>query len=252
MLLRQPNCRSSKTPSEDLEPTYKAAFREGGERLRTLMKYPCLILDHDDTVVNSTATIHYPAFVAYMKDVRPHINLTLEEYFALNFDPGVVPLFRDICGLSPEEMKAEEMFWASYVKDHIPRAYDGIREILEKHKENGGLFCVISHSYSYYIERDYEHNGLPKPDLIYGWDLEPSLRKPNPYAVHEIARTFSLSPEEMLVIDDLKPGYEMARAAGVPFAAAGWANDIPEIENFMRQNCDFYFKEVKDLVAFLC
>ena len=30
----------------------------------------------------------------------------LEEYFALNFDPGVIPLFRDICGLSPEEMLA--------------------------------------------------------------------------------------------------------------------------------------------------
>ena len=27
------------------------------------MRYQCLVLDHDDTVVNSTATINYPAFV---------------------------------------------------------------------------------------------------------------------------------------------------------------------------------------------
>ena len=40
---------------------------------------------------------------------------------------------------------------------------------------------------------------------------------------------------------------DMARAAGVPFAAAGWANDIPEIEQFMRKNCDFYCKTVADL-----
>ena len=27
------------------------------------MRYPCLVLDHDDTTVNSTATIHYGAFI---------------------------------------------------------------------------------------------------------------------------------------------------------------------------------------------
>ena len=46
------------------------------------------------------------------------------------------------------------------------------------------------------------------------------------------------------MLDHLKPGYDMARACGVPFAAAGWANDIPEIERFMRRNCDRYFKTV--------
>ena len=39
----------------------------------------------------------------------------------------------------------------------------------------------------------------------------------------------------------------MARGAGVDFAAAGWAYDIPEIENYMRQNCDFYLKKVDEL-----
>ena len=28
------------------------------------MKYRCLIVDHDDTVVNSTATVHFPCFRA--------------------------------------------------------------------------------------------------------------------------------------------------------------------------------------------
>ena len=52
-------------------------------------------------------------------------------------------------------------------------------------------------------------------------------------------------------MDDLKPGHDMARAAGVPFAAAGWANDIPEIEQFMRKNCDHYCKQVSDLARLL-
>ena len=32
------------------------------------MRYKCLVLDHDDTVVNSTATIHFPSFVDYLKE----------------------------------------------------------------------------------------------------------------------------------------------------------------------------------------
>ena len=48
-----------------------------------------------------------------------------------------------------------------------------------------------------------------------------------------------------------KPGFDMARGAGVDFAAAGWAYDIPEIEEFMRKNCDFYLKSVNDLRALL-
>ena len=53
------------------------------------------------------------------------------------------------------------------------------------------------------------------------------------------------------MVDDLKPGYDMARAAGVDFAAAGWAYDVPEIEAFMRKNCDFYFKTVQEFGTFL-
>jgi len=52
-------------------------------------------------------------------------------------------------------------------------------------------------------------------------------------------------------VDDLKPGYDMASAAGVPFAAVGWANDVPTIEEFMRRNCKRYFKTVEELAAFL-
>ena len=215
------------------------------------MKYRCLVLDHDDTVVNSTATIHYPAYVAYINQHKPGPLLTLEEYFSYNFDPGVIPMFRDICGLSEQEMEEEEAFWVEYVKDHIPEAYKGMKEILQDHKQKGGLICVVSHSFSHYILRDYKANGLPEPDMVFGWELEAPLRKPAPYALYEIMKKYELKPEELLVVDDLKPGYDMACAAGVPFAAAGWANDVPKIEQFMRKNCELYFKQVEELAEFL-
>lgn len=217
------------------------------------MKYKCLIIDHDDTLVNSTATIHYPCFIEYLDKTREGVSekYTLRDYFIKNFSPGVVELFRDELGMSEEEFLEEQKYWSEYVKNHIPKVYSGLRELLMSFKANGGIIVVASHSYEKYILRDYEHNGLPQPDSIYSWDMPPELRKPHPYTVLDAIERYGLRKEEVLVLDDLKPGYDMARAAGVDFCAAGWAYDVPEIEEFMRKNCDYYFKTVKELADFL-
>jgi phosphoglycolate phosphatase/pyrophosphatase PpaX len=217
------------------------------------MKYKCLVLDHDDTVVNSTATIHYPCFVEYLEKFRPHLakNYTLESYFIKNFHPGILSLLRDEVGLSPEEVLHEEKYWSEYVKSHIPTAYDGIGEIIAEFRRRGGIIAVDSHSYSEYIIRDYKHNGLPSPDVIYGWDLPKEKRKPAPDTLLELMENYSLSPSEILVVDDLKPGYDMARSAGAYFAAAGWAYDVREISEFMKKNCDFYLDKVEKLGSLL-
>jgi len=211
------------------------------------MHYPCLVLDHDDTVVNSTASIHCPAFAEYLAIVRPGITFTTEDYFRKNFHPGFLSLCLDELHFTPEELEEEELFWKNYVKNHIPHAYDGIREILCRHRENGGLICVVSHSMSFNIQRDYRENHLPMPDLIIGWEVGNDRRKPSPWPLEKIMADYSLSPDQLLVVDDSKPGYDMARACGVDFAAAGWANDLPEIEEFMRKNSKFYCKTVNDL-----
>ena len=215
------------------------------------MKVSCLVLDHDDTVVNSTATVHYPCFVEYTARYFPHYSCTLEEYFQKNFDPGVVAFFRDEVGMTPEQMIHEQAYWNRYVQDHVPVAYPGIREALERYRARGGRICVVSHSYGKNILRDFRANGLPEPDLVFGWEYPPEQRKPSPWPLQQIMEAFGLKREDLLVVDDLKPGYDMAQALGVPFAAAGWANDIPSIESFMRRNCEIYLKTVDELDALL-
>ena len=206
------------------------------------MKYKCLVLDHDDTVVASTASIHFPCFIDYLAEFRPHLkdNYDIDSYFRKNFDPGILSLLRDEVGLSDDEIEHEGRYWREYVKGHVPHVYDGFSGIIDEFLTRGGTICVVSHSYREYIERDYRENGLKMPSLIYSWDMAPEERKPSPYALFDIMKRLSLSPTDILVVDDLKPGYDMARAAGCDFAAAGWAYDIPEIEAFMRANCDYY------------
>jgi len=214
------------------------------------MRFPCLVLDHDDTVVNSTATVHFPSFLEFLKLKGLPDDYTLEDYFRKNFHPGVIELFRS-AGIDGELMAEEERFWNEYVQQHVPKAYDGIRELLWEQKNAGVKLCVISHSYKQNILRDYRENGLPEPDLVFGWECPREQRKPSPHCVFEIMKHYGFKPEELLVIDDLKPGHDMARAAGVNFAAAGWANDIPEIESFMRFSSDIYFKTAAELRAYL-
>ena len=215
------------------------------------MKYKCLILDHDDTVMDSTAHVHHPAFLVALEELRPGHTITLEDYFRMNFHPGFLQYCGETLGFTEAEYARELEIWQAYVREHVPSVFPGMARIIRRQKALGGLVCVISHSFDYNIRRDYAANGLPEPDAIYGWELPRQLRKPDPWALNQVLARFDLEPEECLVVDDLKPGYDMARAAAVPFAAACWAYDIPEIRSFMEQNCELAFEDPAELEQYL-
>lgn len=215
------------------------------------MKYKCLVLDHDDTVAMSTPDIHYPAFVDCLSVLRPGMRLTLEEFLLASFEPGFSAFCYETLGFSEEEMAFQLQNWRRHAEDKIPRFYGGIEELVRLQKEAGGLVCVVSHSYADNILRDYRENGCIAPDAVFGWEQGEGRRKPDPYPLRAIMTRYDLSPDELLVVDDLKPGFDMARACGVAFACAGWFGRVERIERFMRAHCDFYFETVEALRAFL-
>lgn len=201
------------------------------------MKYKALVLDHDDTSVKSTPEIHYPAFLKTLELLRPGETLSLEDFIGYNFGIGFLAMCNDVYHFTEEEMKIEVDIWREYTSAHIPDFYDGIEEIIRRQKEAGGIFCVVSHSFSDTILRDYSHNGLPAPDMVFGWELEEKYRKPSTYPLERIMEKYNLSPKDIAVIDDLKPGYDMTIAAGADFYYAGWSESkTPETEGFMREN----------------
>jgi len=216
-----------------------------------MLRYPCLVLDHDDTVTDSTAVIHYPAFLDAMRQMRPGVTMSLTEYFLMNFEPGFLSYLRDTLGFTPEEMDTEYGIWQSWVRRIVPRAYPGMRDVILRQKALGGYVCVVSHSVDVNIRRDYRENGLPEPDLVFGWEQPDERRKPSPWPLQEIMRTLGLRSRDLLMVDDLKPGYDMARAAGVDFAAACWAYDVSAIRDYMKDNSDFLFDTPEALYRFL-
>ena len=215
------------------------------------MKYKCLVLDHDDTAVKSTPDIHYPSFVKALKSLRPEIELSLNDFVNYCFAPGFSGLCKDVLKFSDVEQQYQYKIWKDYVNENSPDFYPGFPELIKEYKKSGGIICVVSHSESEQITRDYTlHCGL-KPDLIFGWELDEHQRKPNSYPIIEIMKRFNLNNTEMLVLDDSKPGLDMARSCNIVFAAAGWSHSVPEIEEYMRINSDYYFSTVDEFKEFI-
>ncbi len=214
--------------------------------------YRCLILDHDDTVVDSSATIHYPAYLETMKTVRPDLDpVDLDGWFLKNFHPGILPYLTEELGFSEEELKEEYRVWRTYSTRIEPHFYPGIIDTLIRYSREGGRIAVVSHSERDIIERDYRTEGELMPDLVFGWEMEEGKRKPDPWPVQETIRILDISPRDVLVVDDLKPAVVMARAAGVAVAGAGWGHSVPEIRSYMEEHCDYYLSEVSDLARLL-
>lgn len=217
-----------------------------------MLRFPCLVLDHDDTVVQSEATVNYPCFCRFLEQYRPGMTITLEEYVAGCSKKPFVEMCRERFGLTDEELHEEYLFWKEYVRNHVPEAFDGIRQLLERYRAAGGLICVSSMSASENILRDYKTRLGLEPDRIFGWDLPEELRKPDPYAIHEICRIYGLEPQQLLLVDDMKFAVAMARTAGCAIAFAGWGRkDFPEICREMETLCDYRFDTPAELEEFL-
>ena len=214
------------------------------------MRYPCLVLDHDDTLVRTTPEINYPSFLESLRDLRPAVQLSLETFFEKSFDPGFFAYCTDELGYNAEEMEIQFRVWRKWVEKCIPDLHTGMKELLEKQKAQGGLICAVSHSGEENIRRDYRVRCGFEPDLVFGYERGEGKRKPDAFPLEEIMRVFHLKPSQLLVVDDLKPGLEMARRCGVDFAFAGWAHQVPAIENFMKENKVLCFSKVSELEAY--
>ena len=218
-------------------------------RCRMAPRFRCVLIDHDDTAVESTATVHYPAHLEALQVLRPgRVPPSQEEWIVRNFH-GIMEYLEGDLGLTRDEQLTELAIWRRWTERSAPPFYPGFLELLGDFRRHGGLVVVISHSEADVIESHYRAAQDPPflPDLIFGWDHDDNRRKPSPWPVLEALRRLSCAPSEALIVDDLKPGVLMARAAGVSMAAAGWSHRIAEIETYMRANATWYCPRVEDL-----
>ena len=217
-----------------------------------MLRYPCLVLDHDDTVVQSEKTIGYPFFCHILSRYRPGQTISFQDYVRDCHNYGFADMCRKRWQFTEQELLDEYRGWMDYVRTHISAPFPGIHRIIHRQKEAGGLICVVSHSAIENITRDYDvHFGL-QPDAIYGWDLPEHQRKPAPYPLLDIMERYHLPPKDILVVDDMKLAWMMAKPLEVPIAFAAWGKtEFPDLSSEMRQLCDHTFDTTADLERYL-
>lgn len=217
-----------------------------------MLRYKCLVLDHDDTVVQTDKTSGYPFFCQTLSRLRPGETISFPDYVHDCHNFGFAEMCRRRWHFTPEEQKAEHADWMAHVATHVPDCFPGIGNVIRRQKEAGGLVCVVSHSSVQNITRDYAvHFGL-QPDAIYGWDYPEHQRKPNPFPLEDIMARFSLSPGDILVVDDMKLAWKMAEPLGVSVAFAAWSRrEFPELSGEMTRLCQYTFDAPEKLEEFL-
>ena len=217
-----------------------------------MLKYRCLVLDHDDTVVQTERAIGYPYFREYLQKIRPGTDISLEEYIHV-FHNAIFP---DVCrarwNFNEGELAEEYTNWQIYRRTTVAPLCPGIDSVIRRQKAEGGLVCVVSLSDKEDVLHDYRHHFGFEPDAVYGKELLRDLRKPNPWPVLDILERFSLKPEQMLMVDDMRLGWDMATKAGIDTAFAGWSRrDFPELMTEMEEICKFSFDSAEKLEEFL-
>lgn|SRR5699024_55288 len=210
------------------------------------LHYKCLILDHDDTAVKSTPEIHYPSFAEALEQLRPNERpVTYQEFVKYCFHPGFSALCTNIMQFTEEEQQKQQQIWKRYTSSATPDFYELFVETITEFKRKGGIITVVSHSEKDKIERDYASHCGFLPDAVFGWELPEHQRKPNAYPIREILKRFHIPEHAALVLDDSKPGLDMANSCNVDFASAGWSHSIPEIKNQMKKESLYYFETVQ-------
>lgn len=217
-----------------------------------MLKYPCLVLDHDDTVVQSMKTLSYPFFLYVLEVFRPGKTMSFSDYVQDCHHYGFADLCRLRFDFTEEEISKEHTMWMEYVLQNTPAPYPGIARILQHQRDAGGLICVVSHSSKENILRDYRTHFGFLPDAVYGWELPEQQRKPNPYPLQNIMDRFSLTQEQILVVDDMKLACKMATPLGIQVAYAGWNGlGVPEIDTEMKNLCNYSFQTTQEFEVFL-
>lgn len=92
-----------------------------------MLRYPCLVLDHDDTVVQSEKDVNFPFFQYILNEFRPGTSVTLEQYTAGCFHLGFAEMCRKWYSFTERELVEEYQGWQRYIRTHIPAPFSGNR-----------------------------------------------------------------------------------------------------------------------------
>ena len=212
-----------------------------------MKKISCIIFDLDGTLAQTTQLI----FATF--------NHVAEKYLGKRFTPAeITAMFGP-----PEEVAIENLvgkerveeamedYFAFYETQHLQMAdaHHGIRETLDTLKQRGVILAVFTGKGKRTTVITLENIGLKKYfDLIVTGD-DVDNYKPSAEGIRKVLKTFSLKPDEVLMVGDSVSDVKAAREAEVSIAAVVW--DSYNKDKVAQMDVDYLFHRVEELADWL-
>ena len=102
-----------------------------------MLKYPCLVLDHDDTVVQTEKVLGYPYFCKILPEFRPGATISFYDYVHDCHNIGFANMCRMRFNFNDYELHDEYIRWMEHVKTNIPAPFPGIADLIHRQKQEG-------------------------------------------------------------------------------------------------------------------
>ncbi|MFW5852734.1 MAG: HAD family hydrolase [Nanoarchaeota archaeon] len=214
------------------------------------LRYKCAVVDHDDTAVDSTRLIHYPIYRELLGEMRPDYEImSLDGFINMNRNQGIKRHYVEDLNFTEDEWKYAFELWLNHpLRKTIPSFYEGFIEIFEKFSSANGIFAVVSHSDENAIRMHYSNKGNLMPKFIVGANGNPDYNKPNSWPLDKIMEMYDVGSRDIIVVDDLEPGINMAEKRNVDTFGVGWSHENPDS---FKERCTFYSDNIEDLEGVL-
>lgn len=187
----------------------------------SMTKYNYILFDLDGTISESATGIRKSLEYAITELGGALPNL---DDYTLYIGPPLLDTFKNVCKFSEEQSKEGVEIYRGYYDEHGKhenKLYDGIKQVLQKLKEENVKIAVCSSKYEKFAEEIIEILGVSDLfDAVCGSTLDGSRKDKKdliPYAVKSLGGDFEADRDKILMIGDTWFDAKGARLCNVDF-----------------------------------
>ena len=206
----------------------------------------CILFDLDGTLVDSYDAIAESLNAARAAFGKP--SYTRQEVIKM-VGHGLENLMEKALG-AERVAEGVRVFRERYRDISLPRTrlLAGVESTLETLRDRGYALAVITNKPASFSRRILEHLGVGHHfPVLYGPDLAPA--KPDPEMVTRSLLDLGFSPDEAVLVGDMRVDLDTARNAGIPFYAVATGSDSRE--ELAAAGPDRLLDRIEDLLALL-
>ena len=208
--------------------------------------YKCILFDMDGTLVNSYEGIYNSYEYAFKK---MNIEFKGKEFVENAIGAPLILTLENLCNMKKDEILKAVEYYRNYYNEKGKsqvKAYNGIKETLEKLKNNGYLLGVATLKRENFAKEILKNlNLLSNFDIVCGMDEKDSLTKAD--IIKNCISELNIKKEEAILVGDSEFDLKGAKEAGVDFLALTYGFGFRDREKLNKFNIEIFAENAYEI-----